>query len=307
MQKPLTEDEKGDRFRVESLALLYYKPEMEDMIDELFKEAEAKRIIKQNITCRFEHPPSGFSVSNIISDGSVIVQKNQNSFDMFDGFPVEAFAANVKKQIEGSSSVSTRVAPVSSNASSPSLEEEESVETHPVDSMHTALSTAVNETIFETPRGNESNAVMSEESDKETEKSPRNKSDSDEEATKLDVLKNTTDKILTQRTNQKIEASKGLEELYKMEFNRLEKEYSQLLNKLKSSEQRVKEYEVTIDEMNVKLRNAEQALQKELEKKKIEVTPAVVSNTDTTLETQNYSLMALIAVALICLLIGKLM
>ena len=99
MQKPVTENEKGDKFRVESLALQYYKTEMEDKVDELFKEADAKRIVKQKISCLFESPPTGeFSI--VGNDEAVVVSKLVDTVDIFDGFPIEQFAQAVTNQRE---------------------------------------------------------------------------------------------------------------------------------------------------------------------------------------------------------------
>ncbi|EFC43322.1 major sperm protein-like protein [Naegleria gruberi] len=311
MQKPVTTDEKGDKFRVESLALQYYKPEMEDQVDELFKEAEERRVVKQKISCRFEAPPTGFTVSNN-EDGSITVKKSQSSVDIFDGFPIDQFSQAVKKQIE-----------INNSKHKPQFNIPVSTEAK----LETVVSATspLSELIFESPRNFELPKQYYE-TPTETEKSPVTtqsptivKSTSndlaspiaDEESNKLEKLKSSSEKIVQQKTQQKAETSKGLEELYKEEYNRLEKEYDQIINKLKTSEQRVKECELTIDSLNERLRESEQNLEKERAKKRVDVSVLESSlGNRSTLEfdeKNGYSLIGIIAVALICLLIGKLM
>ncbi|KAG2391801.1 hypothetical protein C9374_013286 [Naegleria lovaniensis] len=319
MQKPVTENEKGDKFRVESLALQYYKTEMEDKVDELFKEADTKRIVKQKISCLFESPPSvDFNVVSL-NDGSVIVSKNISVVDIYDGFPIEQFAQAVTKQrelINGSKkpqlSIHTEEKPpqLSTTTEAPPVNNEHVM-------VHSASATSpITEAIFESPRNSESTRVLETEELSDIEKSPIPKSDSSEDETsKIQELKSASEKIVAQKTSQKMEASKGLEELYKEEYNRLEKEYEQIINKLKTSEQRIKEYELTIDELHVKLRESEQALQRERaqQQKRRNEGPIFESlgrqiSTPADIDAkEGYSLAALITIALICLLIGKLM
>lgn len=318
MQKPVTENEKGDKFRVESLALQYYKTEMEDKVDELFKEADAKRVVKQKISCLFENPPLDFNLVTL-NDGSLLVSKNISVVDIYDGFPIEQFAQAVSKQRElifGSKKPQLSI----HNEDKPP-QPSSVTETTPANKEHIMINSApatssVTEAIFESPRNLESARSIETEELSDIEKSPIPKSDSsEEEISKIQALKNASEKIVAQKTNQKLEASKGLEELYKEEYNRLEKEYEQIINKLKVSEQRIKEYELTIDELNVKLRESEQALQRERaqqQKRRNENTifeslgRQVSTPTDIDAK-EGYSLAALIAIALICLLIGKLM
>ncbi|KAL9653819.1 hypothetical protein ABK040_012880 [Willaertia magna] len=314
MQKPLSIGDKEDKFRVESIPFSHFSSDMEYQIDTLFAEADPKKISKQKISCKFEQPPANLKVIEQ-NDGTVMIQPASNSVDFYDDFPVERFSKMIKEQLGDKRLLNLLVFN--------ELSEEHDVEIFQQDNTIPTMSEMDSFEDLYTPRENFESPVgnvvqnfgINEEEN--VNNVVNSQIEETEECKQLQILEKEAEKLLNERQNKQEETSRNIEENYKIEYNRLEKDYANVIKKLQEAEGRMKEYETCIDQLNERIREKEQTLENERAKRKAleKAPPTLISTTNSNnssvdnLENrqQGVSMVFVILVALICLLIGKLL